>query len=1553
VSRVSVGDGRDGLVVVAEGCDHSVRWRQGERLEHLFEERCDWMQAHGWDDHLAVDAGDIRLTFDQLDRRANQLARHLLAGGARSGDRIGLLFDHAVHSYVGMLAVLKINAVYVPLDVSFPPDRLASIAEDSGMRLLLSLSHIRDRLQRLPVPLLCVDEAEAEVSRADDRRLTDEEKGEPDDQLCYIIYTSGSTGRPKGVAIEHPSICNFVRVAVEVYGMRAQDRVYQGMTIAFDFSIEEIWVPLVTGATLVPKPPGSSLLGQELQEFLRGNDVTALCCVPTLLSTFDEDLPGLRFLLVSGESCPQELVTRWHSPDRRFLNVYGPTEATVTATWTVLDPDRQVTIGVPLPTYAVVILDPDAERALPRGETGEIGIAGIGLASGYVNRDDLTKQVFIPDFLGIEGNTSGRIYRTGDLGRVNDDGEIEYHGRIDTQVKVRGYRIELAEVESVLLEVPEVAQAVVGTYEPEPGVVELVGYYSPRRGTAGVDQERVYEHLRGRLPAYMVPAYLEELTAIPRLASDKADRKHLPAPRSPRRLATRSGHVPPGTRTEEVLAGALAQVLQLERVSVDHHFFDDLGGSSLLMAQFCARVREHGTLPSVAMRDVYLHPTVRRLAALLDEPGGAGAAAEPGPAAEKTVMRARTSRYVLCGALQVAAFLGSAYLGALLLSGGYRWISASDGLADLYLRSFVFADATFLGLCAAPIVAKWLLVGRWKPEEIPLWGLGYLRFWLVKTLLQTSPLMLFVGSPLYSFYLRALGARVGSGVAIFTRRLPVCTDLLTIGDGTVIRKDTLLACYRARGGRIQTGRVTLGRGVLVCEESVLDIDTSMGDGAQLGHCSSLHATQAVPDGEHWHGSPARPSEVDYQAVEPARCGALKRAVYTTVQLGNILVVAGPLAIAVATALVTDISPITRLIGPGPLVIGRWTFYRDDLLLSAALFFGSVLGGLALVVTVPRALQLLLRPGKVYPLYGVRYWVQRAVARLTNLKFYTDLFGDSSYIVHYLGALGYDLSRIEQTGSNFGPELKHDSPYLSRVGSGTMVSDGLSMINAEFSSTSFKVSPVSLGAHNFLGNGVVVPSRARTGDNCLLATKVMVPIDGEVRENVGLLGSPCFEIPRAVRADTDAELLKTGDELRAGLAAKNRYNLRTMALFLLVRWGHLFGLTLLALIAADLYDRLGVAAVMAATILILLFSTAYLSLVERASTGFRALRPQRCSIYDPYFWWHERLWKLLMPALAVFNGTPMKGAIWRLLGVRVGPRLFDDGCAIPERTLVTIGGDCTLNAGTVIQCHSMEEGVFKTDRITLGAGCTVGVNAFVHYGVTMGEGTVLEANSFLMKGGRTAPRSVWGGNPASETRAAPPAPAPRPEASVAEQVAPDVRAAELLEALRADPPPRLARSSGIVLSLFSLAACQEREEELIPFLAGDEQATARAMPAGRRRSSLVISRALARMVLSVEGRDEVAPQDWHLGRTALGKPVVLDPAGTGIDFSIAHAAGVVAVALSDVYRVGVDVEPAVPQGADPRSSGRSSPRPSGRAWRPPPRRSAPGGSCACGRSRRRS
>ena len=781
------------------------------------------------------------------------------------------------------------------------------------------------------------------------------------------------------------------------------------------------------------------------------------------------------------------------------------------------------------------------------------------------------------------------------------------------------------------------------------------------------------------------------------------------------------------TSLEDTFAELLAQVLHVEQVPVDRHFFDDLGADSLVMAHFCSKVRKREGLPRISMKDVYAHPTIRSLAAAAGD-------STPAPLELPPPTPTSAREYVLCGALQALFYLGYSYLGVFAAARGYEWlIAGSTGLAS-YFGVVLFSAAAFVVVCAVPIAAKWLLIGRWKPRQIRLWSLDYLRFWIVKTLIRSNPApYLFVGSPLYGLYLRALGAKVGPGALILSRRIPVCTDLLTIGAGTVIRREVSFFCYRAQAGRIEIGPVTLGRNAFVGEMSVLDIDTAIGDGGQLGHASALHRGQAVPAGERWHGSPALRTTTEYLRVPPARCGRLRRAVSGALTLIAILFVWAPLLEA----------GFGLLVGGGGLLIRAFTS-------SLILFFGAVLLGLLAIGIVPRALSVCIKPDTVYRLYGFRYTAYRVIAGLSRMRFFPLLFGDSSYIVHFLRWLGYRLTPVVQTGSNFGSEVATSNPFLTSVGTGTMVADGLNVINDEFSSTSFRVSQATIGPRNFVGNYVTYPAGGKTGDNCLLGTKVMIPLDGKVREGVGLLGSPAFEIPRSVERDSRFDHLRTGAAQRRGLAAKNRFNLATIGIFLSTRWLGVFLMVLIDLAALAYYDVFGHAIMAALFALSAVVAAVYYALIERCFENLGPPPPPICSIYDPGFWWVERVWKLHPIAfLHLFDGTPFKSVLWRLIGVRFGKRVFDDGVFISEPTLTVIGDECVLNQQTIVQCDSQEDGTYKSGPITLGAGCTLGVGAFVHYGVTMEDGSVLAADSFLMKGETVPPRARWGGNPARE------------------------------------------------------------------------------------------------------------------------------------------------------------------------------------------------------------
>ena len=809
------------------------------------------------------------------------------------------------------------------------------------------------------------------------------------------------------------------------------------------------------------------------------------------------------------------------------------------------------------------------------------------------------------------------------------------------------------------------------------------------------------------------------------------------------------------THAESTFAEVLADVLRIDRVSVDSHFFDELGADSLVMAHFCARVRKRGDLPPVSMKDVYAHPTIRSLAAAIADlapmparPAAARALELPTPT--------RAREYVLCGALQALFYLAYAYLGVLAATEGYAWVAGESEGVESYLRLVLFSGAAVLVVTAVPIAAKWLIIGRWKPQSIRIWSLAYVRFWIVKTLIRSNPgIYLLVGSPLYGLYLRALGAKIGPGVVILSRRIPACTDLLTIGAGTVIRKEATFLCYRARAGRIEIGPVTIGRDGYVGETTLLDIDTSMGDGAQVGHSSALLSGQSVPAGERWHGSPAQRTETNYVRVPPARCGRLRAAAYAALTLLAVLFLYVPLLEVGPDLLFVRVSSVIGSLDPsvqsstGALTVRGHLI--EALAFSAVLFFGAVLVGLLAVGTVPRVLSVFIKPDTVYPLYGFHYAAHRVIAGLGRQKFLGLLFGDSSYMVHFLSWLGCRLSPVVQTGSNFGCEVTTSNPLLTRVGSGTMVADGLNVINDEISSTSFRVSQATIGPNNFFGNYVTYPSGGRTADNCLLAIKAMVPLEGKMREGVGLLGSPPFEIPRSVERDCRYDHLRTGEALRRGLAAKNRFNLRTIGIFLFTRWVGLFLITVIDVAAVEFFYGVFAHTIMAALLALSVVGAAvYYALVERCLEAISPPPPAICSIYDPRFWWIERIWKLHpIHFMHIFDGTPFKSVLWRLIGVRIGRMVFDDGVYISEPTLTAIGDESVLNQRTYIQCESQEDGTYKSGPSTLGARCTVGVGAFVLYGVTMGDGSVLAAGSFLMKGENVPPRARWAGNPARE------------------------------------------------------------------------------------------------------------------------------------------------------------------------------------------------------------
>lgn len=834
------------------------------RMHHVFETTCDRNPSA-----VALECDGERLTYRELDERANRLAHCLRDLGVRTGARVAILLRRSVDTYVALLGIGKAGAAFVPIDPESPPDRVAYIAEDSDVDLVLTSSDLATATAGLDRRVLRLDEAAAALAAAPTSRpdLSGEE-GPGTDPAAYVIYTSGSSGRPKGVEVAQSSICNFLDVVPLVYDVRPDDRVYQGMTIAFDFSIEEIWPTWSVGATLVAGPNDSRRLGAELADFLEETGITVFYCVPTLLATIPRDLPRIRNLLVGGEACPGQLVERWSRPGRRILNTYGPTEATVTATWCELRPGRPVTIGRPLPTYSIVLLD-EERNLVPDGEIGEICIGGPGVARGYVGRPDLTADRFIEHALAPPGC---RLYRTGDLGRITEYGEIEYLGRADAEVKIRGHRVDLGEIENVLLEDPDVAEAVaalVPVSDAPDAPRELAAYVVPANGDPGDDPGdvligRLCEQLQTRLPAYMVPSFLDMVAALPMMPSGKVDRRQLPAP--VRRLTRATGPVVAAEgELEEQVRAAWAEALGVDpqTLSVEANFFTDLGGHSLLAAKAVSLLRARAVGGNPALRDLYDHPTIRGLAAHL----GRGTSPDaPAVAPRPQPLRHTTERIALAGAGQALVIYLLLLVITLPVSYVYTWHDGQVSV-DVLVQLMIAVLLSYLTVrWVLPVLLLRPLAAGIRPGRYPLWGATYLRIWALNLLLAIGPLQVLSGSPLMATYLRLTGARVGRRTSIATSEISLPT-LIEIGDDASIGYGVSLRPWQVSDGWVTVAPIVVGPRAFVGANAVLEPGASVGADAGLGEQSLLAQDERVPPGGRRSGSPSAPADQLAGSVE--------------------------------------------------------------------------------------------------------------------------------------------------------------------------------------------------------------------------------------------------------------------------------------------------------------------------------------------------------------------------------------------------------------------------------------------------------------------------------------------------------------------------------------------------------------------------------------------------------------------------------------------------------------------------------------------------------------
>jgi amino acid adenylation domain-containing protein len=594
---VSVAVGRE----PSSSCDRLI--------QELYEE-----QVRRGPQALAVVCEGGRLTYAQLNCRANQLARHLLSRGVGPDRLVGLYLERSPELVVGILGVLKAGGAFVPMDAAYPVQRLAYMLQDAAPQVVLTQERLRSRLPETAAEVIELDSAWSEIGQGDDSDLDPHSQQLSASHLAYVIYTSGSTGEPKGVAAEHRGMVNRILAQESIEPFAPDEICCQKTSIGFVDAIFEILGPLCYGRPLVLAPAAASQDLLQLAALVEKEGITRLVSVPSLAQSLLESeramrcLRGLRSWTLSGEELRADLLRNLQQrlPECNFINLYGSSEvaADVSCYQSKVFEGHKVPIGKPIANTQLYVLDASLQP-VPVGVVGEIYVGGAGVARGYLNRPELTRERFLYNPF----EPSSRLYKSGDLGRWRADGQLEYVGRNDQQVKIRGFRIELGEIEAHLARYEKVKSVVVIAREDVPGEKNLVAYLTRREGCELSGQElRLY--LQGRVPQYLVPSAFVVLEGFPLTPGGKLDRRALPA--TEHSADERRPYEAPEGEIEPLLATIWQELLKVERVGRHDNFFE-LGGHSLLAARVVARIHERleAELP---IKIIFDSPTVQQLA---------------------------------------------------------------------------------------------------------------------------------------------------------------------------------------------------------------------------------------------------------------------------------------------------------------------------------------------------------------------------------------------------------------------------------------------------------------------------------------------------------------------------------------------------------------------------------------------------------------------------------------------------------------------------------------------------------------------------------------------------------------------------------------------------------------------------------------------------------------------------------------------------------------------------------------------------------------------------
>ncbi|MET0351002.1 MAG: Pls/PosA family non-ribosomal peptide synthetase, partial [Rhizobacter sp.] len=1162
---------------------------------------------------------------------------------------------------------------------------------------------------------------------------------------AYVIYTSGSTGKPKGIVVGQGSICHFLRSENEVLRVRETDRVYQGFSVAFDMSFEEIWISYLVGATLWLAPKALAADPESLPKALAAANVTVLHAVPTLLALFAEDIPNLRLINLGGEMCPESLVARWAVGGRQVFNTYGPTEATVSASLAELHAGEPVTIGTPLPNYGLLVIATDVEaglRLLPPGETGELCIFGPGVATGYLGRPDLTAQKFLANPWATAPQ-DGRLYRTGDLARIDEHGQVQCLGRADDQVKIRGFRVELGEIEAALAALPGVGTTAV-LLRKDGGVDQLVAYLVAEAAGAPSDAE-LRAALSTSLPPYMVPTRYEWLDEMPRLTSGKIDRNALKA-RALSVAARAEGSDVAETPAEEVMFAALETLFPGQAIRRDADFFADLGGHSLFAARLASALRADPRFAHATVRDIYTHRTLGAIAQALE-----ASAREPADDVPAWTPPSAWRRW-RCGLFQALAVppLLTIRMGQWLAPFfTYHFHTGSPGDSVPFavaMSILVFLFATVLEFAIA-IAGKWLIAGRLAAGTYPMWGFVYYRWWVTDRLVEAAPSYLIHGSSLHAWWLRALGARVGADATIgsLTLRAP---DLLTVGDRVSVGNAVNFENARVHEGRFVLGAIDLGHDAHVGSYAVLEGDTRLGDWAHLDAQSALRSGEAVPADRVFTGSPARDAGAFDRASlkpRPAVSPARLRAEAAFFVFGALLI---------ATLFFMPVFPTFMVID-----------WLDDSEVFPAL--SAMFQGLPLlkyfVLALPASavmivLTALLSAGirwSVLPRLRTGSWPVHS--NVYCGKWLVNQIQESSLqTLHGLYATVYAPAWYRLLGAKVGRDAEISTalgvvPDMLTLGDETFIADAVLLGDEEIDGGWMTMQPTVVSRRSFVGNGAYIPDGTTLPENVLVGVLSRAPEAGRMQSGDTWLGSPAMHLPARETVAGFPESLTFRPSPWRRLARGLIEAFRIVAPHaIVISAGYAIVLAVMPTAGAGRWDEVA----WDLTIYGLWFGLAtYVFVAAFKWLLIGRYRKRAVPMWTPFVWLSEATTNLY-EGIAVPNfmrylrGTPWLPWALNLLGCHVGKGVYLDTTDITEFDCVRIGDHAELNALTCPQTHLFEDRVMKIDEVRIGRQVNVGPRTTVLYSAAVGDNVQLGPMTLVMKGESLPSDTRWAGNPAA-------------------------------------------------------------------------------------------------------------------------------------------------------------------------------------------------------------